>query len=171
MISGDKLTREDTDAILKIIVREVKELGLYSEYREKFSHKEDFHKRITIIKSSIGLVQSAVDIFWQYFRGQGMADGLSSYVMIGLLNSKAFSNLLLQKGITDRKKLDQRINNVINNEASYLLEHAHMIEHRLRCFDKNALRKLKKIFEACNVRKDFLQRLDYYIKIKNDDFM
>lgn len=171
MISGDKLTREDTDAILKIIVREVKELGLYSEYREKFSHKEDFHKRITIIKSSIGLVQSAVDIFWQYFRGQGMADGLSSYVMIGLLNSKAFSNLLLQKGITDKGKLDQSIDSVINNEASYLLENTQMIQHRLRCFDKNALRKLKKIFEACNVRKDFLQRLDYYIKIKNDDFM
>ena len=166
MISGDKLTREDTDTILKIIVREVKELGLYSEYREKFSHKEDFHKYITIIKSSIGLVQSAVDIFWQYFRSQGMTDGLSSYVMIGLLNSKAFSNLLLQKGITDREKLGQSIDKVINNEASFLLEDTQMIELRLRCFDKNALCKLKKIFEACNVKKDFLQRLNSYIKNK-----
>ena len=171
MISGDKLTREDTDTILKIIVREVKELGLYSEYREKFSHKEDFHKHITIIKSGIGLVQNAVDIFWQYFRGQGMSDGLSSYVMIGLLDSKAFSKLLLQKGITDREKLDKCIDSVINNEASYLLENTQMIQHRLRCFDKNALCKLKKIFETCNVKKDFLQRLNSYIKIKNDDFM
>jgi hypothetical protein len=167
MISGDKLTREDTDAILKIIVREVKELGLYSEYREKFSHKEDFHKHITIIKSSISLVQNAVDVFWQYFRGQGMSDGLSSYVMIGLLDSKAFNQLMLTKiGRENELKLLKRINDVINNEASYLLENTQMIEHRLRCFDKNALCKLKKIFEFWSVKKDFIQRLDSYIKNK-----
>jgi hypothetical protein len=167
MISGDKLTREDTDAILKIIVREVKELGLYSEYREKFSHKEDFHKHVTIIKSSMGLVSSAVDIFWQYFRGQGMADGLSSYVMIGLLDSNAFNQLMLTKiGRENELKLLKRINDVINNEASYLLENTQMIEHRLRCFDKNALCKLKKIFEFWSVKKDFIQRLDSYIKNK-----
>ena len=171
MINGSKLTREDTDTILKIIVREIKELGLYSEYREKFSHKESFHKQMMIKNSTMGLVQNAVEIFWQYFRGQGMADGLSSYVMIALLNSKAFSNLLLQKGITDRKNIDNEKKKVINNEAAYLLDNAQMIEHRLRCFDENALCKLKKIFEDCNVNKDFIQRLNSYIKIKNDDFM
>ncbi len=166
MISGDKLTREDTDTILKIIVREIKELGLYSEYREKFSHKEDFHRYITIRKHPIDLIICAVDILWQYFRNQGMAEGLSSYVMIGLLTSKVFYNLLLQKGITDRKNLDESIDKLINNEASYLLSNTQMIEHRLRCFNKNELCKLKKIFEACNVNKDFIHRLNFYIKNK-----
>jgi hypothetical protein len=115
----------------------------------------------------MGLVSSAVDIFWQYFRGQGMADGLSSYVMIGLLDSNAFNQLMLTKiGRENELKLLKRINDVINNEASYLLENTQMIEHRLRCFDKNALCKLKKIFEFWSVKKDFIQRLDSYIKNK-----
>jgi hypothetical protein len=94
MILCKDLSRESTDKILKIIIREFKELGTYNKAKHNIPGKETFYWYMNIAKGGKVIPSSSVDVFWHLFSRSLSLDGASSYVLIKLLDNKEFADIL-----------------------------------------------------------------------------
>jgi hypothetical protein len=94
MIPCKNISREFTNKILKIIIREFKELGTYNKAKHNIPGKETFYWYMNIAKGGKVIPSSSVDVFWHLFSRSLSLDGASSYVLIKLLDNKEFADIL-----------------------------------------------------------------------------
>ncbi len=127
MISCKNISREDTNKILKIILREFKELGEYNKAKFNMPGKETFYWYMNITKGNKHIPSSSVDVFWQLFNKSVSKDGASSYILIKLLDNKEFADILAHSydgdfiNVPTSAMIDKSINSALTNEYEYLV--------------------------------------------------
>ncbi len=127
MISCKNISRENTNKILKIILREFKELGEYNKAKFNMPGKETFYCYMNITKSGKHIPSSSVDVFWQLFNRSISKDGTSSYILIKLLDNKEFADILAHSydgdfiNVPTSAMIDKSINSALTNEYEYLV--------------------------------------------------
>lgn len=159
MIRCRDLTREDTDTIFKIIVREIKEMGLFQAFKNQLYIKDLFYSYITKLKGVCPLDGCVVEIYWLKFRDFGMSQGRSSFLLVKLLDNKSYVDLILKKGGSTTK-----LKASIKKEADYILRNKSCMQTTLNGFTKKELLSFKDIFIKYDVPKDLINNLDLYIK-------
>jgi len=130
MIRCSYLTRENTDAIFKIVIREFKEAGKYNSIRHVVQGKENFFRRMTEVSGNKYLFGEYVDVFWQYFSSLSIDNIVASYITIKIFDSEEFRNIVANR-LLELKRYDNhckarievnnRANSVINDESGYAL--------------------------------------------------
>ena len=127
MILCKDLSRESTDKILKIIIREFKELGTYNKAKHNIPGKETFYWYMNIAKGGKVIPSSSVDVFWHLFSRSLSLDGASSYVLIKLLDNKEFADILAHTHDGDfinaptSAMIERGINDSLANEYEFLV--------------------------------------------------
>jgi hypothetical protein len=127
MIPCKNISREFTNKILKIIIREFKELGVYNKAKHNIPGKETFYWYMNIAKGNKRIPSSSVDVFWQLLNKSVSKDGASSYILIKLLDNKEFADILAHSYDGDfinaptSAMIDKSINSALTNEYEYLV--------------------------------------------------
>ena len=127
MILCKDLSRESTDKILKIIIREFKEFGAYNKAKHNIPGKETFYGYMNIVKGGKVIPSSSVDVFWYLFNNILDLDGANSYILIKLLDNKEFVDILAHTHDGDfinaptLAMIERGINNSLANEYEFLV--------------------------------------------------
>lgn len=135
MILCKNLSRESTDKILKIIIREFKELGVYNKVKHNIPGKETFYGYMNILKGGKVIPSSSVDVFWHLFSRSLSLDGASSYILIKLLDNKEFLDILAHTHDGDfinaptLAMIERGINNSLANEYEFLVRSSSVVRN------------------------------------------
>ena len=127
MILCKDLSKEHVSKILKIITREVKEFGVYNKVKHNILGKESFYHHMNIAKGNKVIPSSSVDVFWQWFSKSLSKEGISSYILIKLLDNKEFAEILEHThdgefiNVPTVTMIERGINNALTNEYEFLL--------------------------------------------------
>ncbi len=150
MILCKNLSRESTDKILKIIIREFKELGVYNKVKHNIPGKEAFYGYMNIIKGGKVIPSSSVDVFWYLFNNSISIDGVSSYILIKLLDNKEFVDILAHTHDGDfinaptSAMIERGINNSLANEYEFLVMSS-SVARKLNALGHERVNELRKI--------------------------
>ena len=150
MILCKDLSRESTNKILKIIIREFKELGAYNKAKHNIPGKEAFYLYMNITKGGKYILTSSVDVFWHLFNRIHSFDGASSYVLIKLLDNKEFLDILAHTHDGDfinastSAMIERGIDNSLVNEYEFLVMSSSTVR-KLNGLGHERVKELRKI--------------------------